>query len=126
MRVIVESHGLDDLAEDMARITTTARKDMIGVVREGIKVGAADMRDRARRKAGPHGENYYKRISAEMKLFGALGLIAGEYGPVGEPKTEFVGVGFRHGHNTDVNQSADLIGPAFAGEVRRLPDKWFW
>lgn len=123
---IIEHDTLDGLVKDMAALPRRHRKDMIATVRQGIKVGTVDLKDRARRLAGPHGKNYYKRISSEMKLYGALGLISGEYGPVGEPKTEFVGVGFRHGHNHDIDRSADLIGPAFDREVRDKIARWFW
>lgn len=122
-------HGIDDLADDMRKIPPRAVKDMRGVVREGIKVGASIARDLAKAKAGPHGADYYKRITSEMHgvvSFGGVNGISGEYGPTGIPKTEFVGVGFRHGVNLDLPNSADQIAPAFYGEVKRLPDKWFW
>ena len=52
--------------------------------------------------------------------------LSGEYGPVGDPKTNFVGVGFRHGTNMDLPQSADAIAPKLGQDVAKLPDKWFW
>lgn len=121
-------HGIDDLASDMAKIPVTARKDMVGVVREGIKVGASLARDNAKRSSGPHGKRYYKRITSEMHgavTFGGVTGISGEWGPHdgGLP----VGAGYRHGPpNMDLANSADVVGPAFYGEVKRLPEKWFW
>jgi len=129
MRVIVESHGVDDLAKDMRRVATTCRKDMIGVVREGIRTGNVLARDFARRSAGTHGKKYPRAFTSEMKLYGALGLISGEYGP--DEAREQGGMSFEGGSRNqkphlDLARSADIIGPSFAGEVRKLPDRWFW
>ena len=49
-----------------------------------------------------------------------------EYGPTGSPKSEFVGVGFRHGLNTDLPRSSDIVGPKMANAVQDLPGRWFW
>lgn len=123
-------HGIDDLAADTRRIATTARKDMVGVVREGIRVGNSVAKDNARRSSGKHARLYPGTFTAEMKLYGGLGLIAGEYGPEDRGQgllAMYLERGSRNNppHN-DLAKSADVIGPAFAGEVRRLPDKWFW
>lgn len=128
MRAKVTSH-LGDLEADMTRIATTARRDMVGVVREGIKVGNTLARDNAKRTAGSHGKLYPRAFSAEMKLYGALGLIAGEYGPDADKPQG--GMSFERGSRNqpphlDLAKSADVIGPSFYGEVRRLPSRWFW
>jgi len=128
MRVIVVN-DLSDLAGDMRAIPKQARKDMRATVAAGLRVGKSLARDYAKAGAGPHGVDYYKRITSEMYgdvTFGGVTGIAGEYGPEGIPKTDFVGVGFRHGVNRDLPRSADMVGPALAGEVSRLPDRWFW
>ena len=127
MRVIV-LHTIDDLADDLRAIAVRAPKDMRAVVREGIKVGESLAKDNAKAAGGPHGKRYYKRISSEMHgnvTFGGVTGISGEWGPHdgGTP----VGAGWRHnGPNMDLEKSADVVAPAFVGEVRRLPDKWFW
>lgn len=120
-------HGIDDLASDMRKIPPRARKDMRAVVREGIKVGESLARDYAKAHSGPHGKRYYKRITSEMHgdvTFGGVTGISGEWGPHdgGTP----IGGGWRNSVNLDLPNSADVVGPAFYGEVRRLPDKWFW
>lgn len=111
--------GVGDLANDLAEIATSTRPRMRGVVRDGVRVGTQLARTYAREQAGPHGKDYYKRISGEMH--GGLGLfgntISGEYGPTGIPKTDFVGAGFRHGINTDLPRSADVVGPSFLRSV---------
>lgn len=122
----------DDLEADLRHIARTARRDMRGVVREGIVTGANVARDYARESAGRHGKLYPRAITPEMggtfEGFGTA-IIHGEYGP--DIAYEQGGMSFEGGsrnqppHN-DLAKSADLIGPSFAGEVRRLPDKWFW
>lgn len=114
MRVTAR-HSLGDLTRDIEEIAVETRPAMRVVVRDGLKVGTSLARDNAKLSAGPHGKNYYKRISSDMNRGGGLfgNTISGEYGPTGIPKTDFVGVGFRHGHNTDLARSADIVGPAF-------------
>jgi hypothetical protein len=119
IRVVENTIG--DLADDLASIARNAQPRLSGVVRRNVNVGLREAKRLARRKAGPHGENYYKRLSGEM-----TGLLEGEYGPEGDPKTDFVGVGFRHGLNTDLPNSADVVGPKFLKDVGDELDRWFW
>lgn len=124
--------GLDDLADDMLGIAKTARKDMVGVVREGIRTGNAVAKDNAKRTAGKHGKHYHRAFSAEMHgivEFGGVAGISGEYGP--DSAKPQGGMSFENGSvnqppHRDLAKSADLIGPSFAQEVSRLPDRWFW
>lgn len=112
-------HSIGDLSADLAKIAAQTHPRMRGVVRDGLKVGTQLARQFAKESAGPHGKNYYKRITSNMDrglgLFG--NTISGEYGPEGTPKTEFVGAGFRHGINTDLPRSADIVGPSFLRSV---------
>ena len=114
MRVRVR-HRIDRLADDYAAIPAKAIVGMNKIVRDNVDYGRDLAKALAREKAGPHGQAYYKRITSEM-----TGALEGEYGPEGSPKTEFVGVGFRSGINTDLPQSADRVGPAAAADLRRL------
>lgn len=121
-------HSIGDLSADMVRIATRVRPDMRGVVRDGVKVGTMLAKEYAKEFAGPHGERYHKRISSSMDrglgLFG--NTISGEYGPTGIPKTDFVGVGFRSGTNTDLARTTDIVGPAFIRSVDDAVGEWFW
>lgn len=121
MQIRVRDNNTGDLADDLAGIAARAPGDMSVVVRKNINAGNVIARRFARAKAGIHGKNYYKRLSAEM-----TGLLRGEYGPTGIPKSDFVGVGFRHGVNLDLPNSADIIAPKFARDVSHLADRWFW
>ena len=114
-------HTIGDLADDLRAIAVRADKDLSKVVRRNVREGTAQAKVFAKASAGPHGKAFYKRISGEM-----TGPLSGEFGPTGEPKTEFVGVGFRHGNNLDLPRTADIIGPQMAGDVDDVVDSWFW
>ena len=114
MRIKVR-HTVDRLADKYEKIPAQAIVGMHKIVADNVDYGRDLAKALAREKAGPHGQAYHKRITSEM-----TGLLEGEYGPTGSPKTEFVGVGFRSGINTDLPQSADRVGPAAAADLRKL------
>lgn len=124
-------HSIGRLAADMADIPARARVDMRAAVREGIRVGNTVAKDFAKRSAGSHGKHYPNAFTAEMNTGGGLfgNVISGEYGPdIAMPQG---GMSFEFGSRNqkphlDLARSADLVGPAFAQEVGRLPDGWFW
>ena len=121
MRVRAE-HSLGDLVRDLAAVKPKFDAQAPAVVERNAKKGNQIARRIAREKAGPHGAAYFKRLSAEM-----TGKLTAEYGPEGFPKSEFVGVGFRHGAvNMDLPNSADLIGPEFADSVGDMAEGLFW
>jgi hypothetical protein len=115
------TNTLDDLAADIGAIPVRAQAALPRVVHKNLTKGNRIAQRLAREKAGPHGKNYWKRLSAEM-----TGPLSGEYGPEGEPKSDFIGVGFRHGVNLDLPNSADQIAPKFAGDVLDAADGLFW
>lgn len=119
MRVRVR-HSIDKLADDYAAIPSKATAGMVRIVRDNVDYGRDLAKALAREQAGPHGKNYYKRISSEM-----TGLMEGEYGPTGEPKNDFIGVGFRSGINTDLPQSADKVAQSTSADVRKLITRLF-
>lgn len=132
MAAVRVRHDIGRLAADMADIPARARVDMRATVREGIKVGNSLARDFAARSEGAHGKHYHKAFTTEMRPtfegFGSV-IFSGEYGPdIARPQG---GMSFEFGSRNqkphlDLARSADTIGPAFAGEVSRLPDRWFW
>lgn len=117
----VTHNGVADLARDMEVIPAKAAKAFSATVRRDLSEGNEIAKRYAQQAAGPHGKDYYKRLSAEM-----TGLYSGEYGPEGIPKTDFVGVGFRHGVNMDLPNSADIIGPKLAKDIGFDVDGLFW
>jgi hypothetical protein len=114
-------HSVGDLERDLRAAAAIGKTELPQVVRKNLREGIARAKVFARASAGPHGEAYYKRISGEM-----TGPLSAEFGPSGSPKTEFVGVGFRHGHNLDLPRTADIIGPQMAGDVGDVVDRMFW
>lgn len=131
VRVRVVNH-LDDLAADIAAIPPAAAKRMPSIVRDGAHAGAQLARDFARESAGAHGKHYPNSITAESKKafrgFGA-GVYSAEYGPVVGRRQG--GMSFEWGSRNqpphlDLNKSADIIGPAFPGEVRNMLRDLFW
>jgi hypothetical protein len=121
VRIVVTRNTLPDLANDMTGIATTAKPKLAVVVRRNAIEGNALARKISDSKAGIHGLTFSERIKPEM-----ITPLSWEYGPTGSPKSEFVGVGFRHGVNTDLPQSADVIGPKFARDVGETAQGFFW
>lgn len=122
-------HDLDDLEADLREIVRKVPGDLTRTVREGAKVGNVVARDFARESSGSHGKHYPRAFSSEMVARGVFGMYAAEYGPdASKPQG---GMSFEDGsrnqppHN-DLAKSADLMGPALAGEVHRLTGGWFW
>lgn len=121
MRIRVE-HSIGDLAADAAKIPVRAKRGMVDVVRTNVRQGNTLARRFAREKAGPHGKNYYKRITSEM-----TGPLEGEYGPTGDVAGKAVGAGWRNGPpNTDLARSADVQGPQLAKDAGDVLDGLFW
>lgn len=121
MTSIRVTHGIDDLASDLAAIPVKAAVEFPKVVRRNAVAGNEIAQRLAREKAGPHGKNYWKRLTSEM-----TGPLSAEYGPEGTPKTNFIGVGFRSGVNLDLPNSADIIAPQFADDVGDTAAGLFW
>ena len=120
MRVRVEYSGLRDLESDLRKAPETLAREGAKVVKQNVTAGLKLAQEYARARSGRHGKDYWKRLSADM-----TGPLTGEYGPHagGTP----VGAGWRHGPgNTDLPDSADVIGPKFAKSVEGLVDKIFW
>ncbi|WP_436702404.1 hypothetical protein [Nocardioides sp. BYT-33-1] len=114
MRVRVH-HRIDRLARRQENAAVEFAPKARRAVKQSTQFGRDLARALAREGAGEHGEHYWKRINAEL-----TGTLEGEFGPDGTPKTEFVGVGFRHGRNTDLPKVADKVGPDLAARVRKI------
>ncbi|WP_370290244.1 hypothetical protein [Nocardioides sp.] len=126
MRISVDYSGITDLRDDLAALPRRASNDVRRAVRHASIVGNRIAKDEARAKSGPHGRNYFKRIKVDAPRGSVMGWWSAEYGPTGVPKSEFVGAGFRHGTNTDLDISAARAGEILARDVRKAMDSWFW
>ncbi len=128
-------HTVGDLSDDLRAVTIRSKRDMRDTVADGAKAGAEIAKDLARTQnpPGSHAKHYPSKISSRM--FAGAGLFgntySGEYGPFPSGQG-LLGLilenGTRNGNRPQMNmaRSADIIGPSFAAEVRRLPDRWFW
>lgn len=115
------THSIDDLASDLRTMTHKAPTVLKRVVRKNTIEGNRLARDIARTEAGPHGKNYYKRITWEMR-----GTYSGEYGPTGKVDGNAVGANWRHGTNRDLDRSAEIISWRFGPDVLNAAAGLFW
>lgn len=106
------THTLADLeAALISRPARVMKGSAKAVVKEGRRGNVLAQRF-AQELSGPHGTAYWKRLSGE-----SAGALQYEYGPHsgGVP----VGGGWRHGTpNTELDRSADIVGPALAKDIR--------
>lgn len=131
MRVTTD-HGLHDLARDLGRAPAAMYRGGRKIVTEGARVGATLARGNAKRTAGRHGKRYPSAITSDRAsvFFGfGGGEITAAYGP--DSSKPQGGMSFEGGSRNqpphhDLAKSADVIGPAFVGEVRSMLDDIFW
>lgn len=122
MAAIRVTHTIGGLRRDMEKIARQTKPKMATVVKRNTNYGTKVTQGIARAAAGPHGTNYWKRISGEL-----VGPLVGEYGPTGDVVGNAVGAGWRHGPpNTDLEKSLDIVGPKFAKDVGKAADGLFW
>lgn len=132
MRIKLDHRDVTWLAVDQAEIASRALPDCTKVVREGIRTGGMLARDIARGHNPVHARYYPASITWEMNaaLLGAgANVVHGEYGPTPHGQGSLAGILENgSGHNAPQNnlaKSADVIGPAFAGEIRSKVNDWF-
>lgn len=131
MTIIRCRHTFGDVADDLKTITRRAPKDMIKVVRAGIRDGERTARAFAKESAGAHGKHYPRAITSEMHNgFGLFGNVySGEWGPdVNKPQGDmsFEGGSRNQPPHNDLAKSQDRVTPTFHAEAARLPAQWFW
>ena len=111
----MEIHESDTLAALEAELLSRPARVKKGVAKAVVKEGRRGntlARRFAQELSGPHGTSYFKRITGE-----STGAWSYEFGPHsgGVP----VGGGWRNGTpNTELDRSADIVGPALAKDIR--------
>jgi hypothetical protein len=113
--------GIADLANDCAVIAGAVPVRGRGAVLASAEYGNKVAQGIARAAAGPHGSNYYKRMTAE-----SLGSMVAEYGPEGPPKTDYVGVSGTAGAMRDLTKSAPRAAAHLQKRAGKLLDGLFW
>lgn len=121
MAVVRVTHGIDDLVADLRLIPRTMKVRGKAVVRRNVDSGAIVTRQIAKKAAGPHGANYFKRIKGEM-----TGGMSGEYGPSPLVGLRYVGVSGSAGAMRDLDKSLERVRPKFHRDVERMVDSLFW
>lgn len=115
-------HTMHDMADDLGDLPTRVDAGLARVVKRNTEQGNKVAQGIARAAAGPHGTNYWKRLSSEMH-----GPFEGEYGPTGDVVGNAVGAGWRNGVvNTDLDKSLDIQAPKFRADVRDVTKEIFW
>lgn len=118
--VRVTQNTVGNVARDLAAIPAKTRTGAAKAVRKNGAAGTKLAQRFAQELSGPHGKNYWKRITGE-----SIDAFTYEYGPHagGLP----VGGGWRHGTpNTELERSMDVIGPKFAKDIRDVIDEVWW
>lgn len=129
-------HTLRDFEDDQRDVARRADRDMRGCVRDGARAGNEIAKAYAREKNGfrSHAKYYPGTFAASaVRSFSGFGGSAyqAEYGPLAREQGILAPIlenGDRAENAPQLNlaRSADRIGPSFAQEARRLPDRWFW
>lgn len=113
--------GIADLADDLQTIPATMRLRARAIVASNIEQGAIRTQGIARKAAGPHGKDYWKRIGSDM-----TGPLSGEFGPSAVQGTRFTGVSGSEGAMRDLEKAAAQQAPRFARDVERMVAGLFW
>lgn len=112
-------HNLHALAEKYDDVAVDAAGSMPGIVHESVMYGRDLAKALAKVESGPHGKNYYKRITGEL-----TSPLEGEFGP--SPGGTPVGAGYRHGAgNRDLEKAAGPAERDLAQGVRRMVGRVF-
>lgn len=123
MRVNV-THGIDDLANDLAAIPVKAARSLAGTVRKNAVEGNRTAARFAKESAGKHGKLYHRAFEAE-----AITPLSWEYGPLADRPQG--GMSFEFGSRNqrphlDLARSLDIIGPQFQKDASDDIDGLFW
>jgi hypothetical protein len=116
MATIRVEHTIGDLEADCREIAATTKARFSRVVKRNVTQGNALAQRFARASSGPHGLNYYKRITWRDDRPPVWRVR-----PHGTVVGNAVGAGWRHRQaNTDLEKSLDIIGPRFARDVSNI------
>ncbi len=120
MRISVRRSGnaISETARDLQAAAVKIPTEGNAIVHTNGESANRLARAIAQQKAGPHGENYFKRISAEM-----TGLLSVEVGPSPLLGTRFTGVGGSAGAGRDLDEALAKVAPAFHKDAADLMDR---
>jgi hypothetical protein len=119
MRITVRrtTHTLADAARDLEKVPGKIATEGSAIVHRNGDRANRITRAIARKKAGPHGENYFKRVTADM-----VTPLKVEVGPSALLGTRYVGVGGTAGVNRDLEEALTKVTPQFVRDAEKFMD----
>ncbi|MGH3996680.1 MAG: hypothetical protein ACRDTJ_04375 [Pseudonocardiaceae bacterium] len=119
MRISVRRSGnaISTTARDLQAAAVSIPLDGNAIVHSNGETANRLARAIAQSKAGPHGENYYKRISAEM-----TGQLSVEVGPSDLLGVRYTGVGGSAGAGRDLDEALEAVAPEFHKDAADMMD----
>lgn len=120
MRISVRRSGnaISETARDLEAMKPTIATDGAAIIHENGEDLNRVARALARQKAGSHGQNYFKRIKAEM-----IGDLAVEVGPSALLGERYVGVDAPGGPGRDLDEALAKVLPGFQKDAASLMDR---
>ena len=117
MATIRVHHTIGALERDLVAAAARVPVEGPGVVWRNAEEGNRLARNFAIQAAGPHGKNYFERVTAEM-----TGGLTAEFGPSAVLGLRYTGVAGNVGAGRDLDKSAAIIGPKFGRDAGALLD----
>lgn len=120
MRISVRRSGnaIPETARDLQAVPVTIAAEGGAIVHRNGESLNRLARAIGKKKAGPHGSNFFKRISAEM-----LTPLSVEVGPSALLGERYTGVGAPGGPERDLKEALAKVAPEFAKDVADLRDR---
>lgn len=112
------------LVDDLTKVATESRADMVHVVRRNADAGNRLAKSFAKDSAGAHGKHYHRAFGVEQR-----GPLAWEYGPdsaMPQGDMAFESGSRNQPPHNDLAKSQDIQGPLFHADVDDMVDDWFW
>lgn len=119
MRISVRTEGntIDETIRDLEAVPGEIHGKGVAIVHRNGERANRLARNIAKRKAGPHGKDFFKRISAEQ-----TGLSV-EIGPSALLGLRYVGVSGSEGVGRDLDETLVKVVPKFAKDAEDLMDR---
>jgi hypothetical protein len=119
MRISVRRSGnaISETARDLQAAAVSIPTEGSAIVHRNGERTNRIARSISRKKAGPHGENFFKRITAEM-----TGPLTSEIGPSALIGTRYVGVGGSAGVDRDLDEALAKAAPKFHKDAADFMD----
>lgn len=111
-------NAISEIARDLQAVPVTLAAEGNATVHANGDRANRIARSIAQKKSGPHGENYFKRIKAEM-----TGMLSVEVGPSTLIGERYVGVGGSAGAGRDLDETLLKVAPLFQKDAAELMDK---